>query len=500
MLLFKRFFARIFAFFVVNKIKRSYYKAPQIQKKTLKKLIEKAKNTTFGIDHNFNEIKNHEDFIKRVLVRDYEQIKKYIDRIKNGELDVLWPGKPKYLAKTSGTTSGVKQIPITNESMPNHILSARNALLFYIYETSKTKFLNGKTIFIQGSPVLKSINGILEGRLSGIVAHHVPNYLRKNNLPTFKTNSIEDWELKVDKICDETINENMTVIGGIPSWVQMYFENILKKAKKKNLTEIFHDFNLFIYGGVSFLPYKNIFKDLIGKKIDTIEYYPASEGFFAYQNSQSDKSLLLQYDSGIFYEFIKTDEFEKEGAKRYNLGNVKIETNYVLVVSNNAGLWAYNTGDTVKFTSLYPPKILVTGRYKHFISAFGEHVISEEVEKSISELCETKKINIREFTVAPRINSKKGLSYHEWWIEFKNNNIDISSLEKILDTSMQQKNIYYRDLIKGGVLKSLKIVVVKKGGFNKYMKSIGKLGGQNKVPKLSNNRDFVCGLKNFAIQ
>ena len=499
MLFLKRFFARIFAFIVISKIKNSYYKAPEIQKKTLRKLVEKAKNTNFGIEHNFNEIKYHEDFIKRVPVRDYEQIKKYISRIKNGELDVLWPGKPKYFAKTSGTTSGVKQIPITNESMPHHILSARNALLFYIYETRKTKFLNGKTIFIQGSPVLKNINGILEGRLSGIVAHYVPNYLRKNNFPTFKTNSIEDWELKVDKICDETINENMTVIGGIPSWVQMYFEKILKKAKKKNLTEIFHDFNLFIYGGVNFSPYKNLFKDLIGKEVDTIEYYPASEGFFAYQNSQSDKSLLLQYNSGIYYEFIKTNEFENEDAKRYNLGNVKIETNYVLVISNNAGLWAYNTGDTIKFISLNPPKILVTGRYKHYISAFGEHVISEEVEKSISELCEIKKISINEFTVAPMINPKKGLPHHEWWIEFENENIDIDFAEKVLDESMQQKNIYYKDLVKGGVLKSLKIIVVKKGGFNKYMKSIGKLGGQNKVPKLSNNRDFVSGLRNYVI-
>ena len=495
MLLFKRFIARIFAFFVVNEIKRTYYRAPEIQKKILKSIVEKSKKTVFGIEHNFDKIKNHDDFIKKVPVRDYEQIKKYIERIKKGEYNVLWPGKPKYLAKTSGTTSGVKQIPITKESMPNHILSARNALLFYIYETHKTKFLEGKTIFIQGSPILKSIKGILEGRLSGIVAHHVPKYLKKNNLPTFKTNSIENWELKVNQICNETINENMTVIGGIPSWVQMYFEKILKKAKKKNLTELFCNFSLFIYGGVNFLPYKNIFKDLIGKEIDTIEYYPASEGFFAYQNSQLDKSLLLQYNSNIFYEFIKTDEFKKENAKRYNLGNVKIDINYVLIISNNAGLWAYDTGDTVKFTSLNPPKILVTGRYKHFISAFGEHVISEEVEKSISELCETKNINIREFTVAPMINPKKGLPYHEWWIEFENDNIDITSSEKILDISMQQKNIYYRDLVKGGVLNSLKIVTVKRGGFNEYMRSIGKLGGQNKVPKLSNNRKFVDGLK-----
>ncbi|MBK92719.1 MAG: hypothetical protein CMP33_00015 [Rickettsiales bacterium] len=499
MLLFKRFFARIFAFFVVNKIKSSYSKAPEIQKKTLKRLIEKAKKTTFGIDHNFNEIKNHEDFIKRVPVRDYEQIKKYIDRIKNGELDVLWPGKPKYLAKTSGTTSGVKQIPITIESMPNHILSARNSLLFYIYETGKTNFLNGKTIFIQGSPVLNNTNGILEGRLSGIVAYHVPSYLRKNNLPTLKTNSIEDWELKVDRICDETVNQKMSVIGGIPSWVKMYFEKILEKTEKKSIAELFNEFTLYIHGGVNFLPYKNIFKDLIGKQIDTIEYYPASEGFFAYQNSQFDMSLLLQYDSGIYFEFIKANEFDSENPRRYDLSSVKTETNYVLIISNNAGLWAYNTGDTVKFTSLNPPKILVTGRYKHFISAFGEHVISEEVEKSISELCQIKKINIREFTVAPMINPQKGLPYHEWWIEFENENIDINSAEKILDKNMQQKNIYYKDLVKGGVLKSLKIVVVKKEGFNEYMKSIGKLGGQNKVPKLSNNRVFVNGLKSFVI-
>ena len=499
MLLFKRFIARIFAFFVVNEIKRTYYRAPEIQKKILKSIVKKSKKTVFGIEHNFDKIKNHDDFIKKVPVRDYEQIKKYIERIKKGEYNVLWPGKPKYLAKTSGTTSGVKQIPITNESMPNHILSARNALFFYIYETSKTKFLNGKTIFIQGSPVLKSINGILEGRLSGIVAHHVPNYLRKNNLPSFKTNSIEDWELKVDKICDETINENMTVIGGIPSWVQMYFEKILKKAKKKNLTELFYNFSLFIYGGVNFLPYKNIFKDLIGKEIDTIEYYPASEGFFAYQNSQLDKSLLLQYDSDIFYEFVKTDEFEREDAVRYNLGDVKTETNYVLIISNNAGLWAYNTGDTVKFTSLNPPKILVTGRYKHFISAFGEHVISEEVEKSITELSEMKKVNICEFTVAPMINPKRGLPHHEWWIEFENEIEDLDPIAKSLDKIMQQKNIYYKDLIKGGVLKTLEIIRVKKRGFNDYMSSTGKIDGQNKVPRLSNNREFVNGLKNFVI-
>ena len=498
MVLVKKIFAKIFAFFVVSKIKKSYANAAQIQIKTLKNLINKAKKTKFGIEHQFHKINSVEEYIDRVPIRDYEDIKKYIDEIKKGIKDILWPGKPKYLAKTSGTTSGVKHIPITNESMPNHILCSRNALLFYIYETGDTSFLNGKTIFLQGSPVLDEINGILIGRLSGIVAHHIPSYLRKNNLPSIKTNSIEDWEEKVNEICKETINENMTTIGGIPSWVQMYFETLLKKSNKKNIAELFKGLSLFVYGGVNFYPYEKIFNKLLGKKINTIEYYPASEGFFAYQNSQKDKSLLLQYNSGIFYEFIKTNEFELENYTRYNLTNVEVGVNYVLVITSNAGLWGYNTGDTIKFTSINPPKILVTGRYKHFISAFGEHVISEEVEQSISELCYEKNIEVNEFTVAPLISPEKGLPYHEWWIEFSSSNFDCDMISDLLDKKMQEKNIYYKDLIQGKVLKRLEIIDVKKGGFNSYMKSIGKFGGQNKVPKLCNNREYVKGLKKFS--
>ncbi len=498
MVLAKKIFAKIFAFFVVYKIKKSYCNSAQIQINTLKSLINKAKKTKFGIEHEFHKINSVEDFIDKVPIRDYEDIKKYIDEIKKGIKNILWPGKPKYLAKTSGTTSGVKHIPITNESMPNHILSSRNALLFYIYETGDTSFLNGKTIFLQGSPALDEINGILIGRLSGIVAHHIPSYLRKNNLPSIKTNSIEDWEEKVNEICKETIKENMTTIGGIPSWVQMYFETVLKKSNKKNIGQVFKNLKLYIYGGVNFSPYEKIFNKLLGKKINTIEYYPASEGFFAYQNSQKDKSLLLEYNSGIFYEFIKTNEFESENYTRYNLTNVELEVNYILVVTSNAGLWAYNTGDTVKFTSLNPPKILVTGRFKHFISAFGEHVISEEVEQSISELCYEKNINVREFTVAPLINPEKGLPHHEWWIEFSSSDFDFDLISDLLDKKMQEKNIYYKDLINGKVLKRLEIIEVEKGGFNLYMKSIGKFGGQNKVPKLCNNREYVEGLKKFA--
>ena len=497
MFLIKRIFAKIFALIIVKQIERSYKKAGKIQIKIFKDLINTGKKTKFGKDHNFDRIHNVKDFTSNVPVRDYEGIKKYIDEIKQGSQDVLWPGLPKYLAKTSGTTSGAKSIPITKESMPHHIISSRNALLFYINKTGKTSFLRGKTIFLQGSPILKKINGILTGRLSGIVAHHTPSYLKNNNLPLLKTNSIDDWEKKVEEICKETINQDMTVIGGIPSWIQMYFEKLLKKSNKKNITSLFKNFSLYIYGGVNFSPYKQIFKKLIGKKIDTIEYYPASEGFFAYQNSQTEKSLLLQFNSGMFFEFIKVDDFKKSSYKRYNLTNVEKDINYILIVSSNAGLWAYNTGDTIKFVSISPPKIFVTGRYNHFISAFGEHVISEEVEQSIAEASRLNNINILEFTVSPMVNPKKGLPFHEWWVETEGGCLDLNKFSDDIDKNMQMKNIHYKDLIEGGILKTLEIRLVKKGGFNDYMKSKGKLGGQNKVPKLSNSRDFVEGLKKY---
>ena len=490
----KRCLAKLFSLIVVKKIESTYNKAPELQANILKQLIKKAKTTEFGTDHNFSNILSHKDFCNNVPVRDYEQLNRYIEKVKEGCENVLWPGKPKYFAKTSGTTSGAKLIPITKESMTNHIKSARNALLFYINKTGNTKFLDGKMIFVQGSPILEEINGIKTGRLSGIVAHYVPSYLRRNNMPSWETNSIDNWEEKILKICDETSKEEMTVIGGIPSWVQMYFEKLLYLNNKQNISQLFEKFSLYIYGGVNYSPYEKIFNKLIGKKIDSIEYFPASEGFFAYQNDQKDKSLLLQYDSGIYFEFIKADDFEKNNPKRFNLSSIELNINYVLIVSTNAGLWAYNTGDTVMFTSLIPPKLLVTGRYKHFISAFGEHVIASEVEQSLSEAAKKFNVSVLEFTVAPKIENDNKLPCHEWFIEFEELEINIQEFEKYLDDRVQEKNIYYKDLIKGKVLKSLEVKKLAKGTFNHYMKSIGKLGGQNKVPRLSNNRDFVDGI------
>jgi hypothetical protein len=395
-----------------------------------------------------------------------------------------------YFAKTSGTTSGAKYIPLTKESMPYHIEAARNAILHYIHETGKADFVDGKMIFLQGSPILEEKNGINLGRLSGIVAHFVPKYLQKNRMPSWETNCIEDWETKVNAIVEETFNENMSVISGIPSWVQMYFEKLQQKANKP-VGDIFPNFNLFIYGGVNYEPYRAKFENLIGRKVDSIELFPASEGFFAYQDSQKEKGMLLLLNSGIFYEFIKSDEFSSENPRRYTIGEVELGVNYVLILSTNAGLWGYNIGDTVQFTSVAPYRVVVSGRIKHYISAFGEHVIGKEVESALQEAMEGTSIRVNEFTVAPQINPSEGLPYHEWLIEFENAPNSLAAFALQIDDAMRKQNVYYDDLIVGNVLRPLVITNVSKNGFQDYMKSIGKLGGQNKIPRLSNDRKIA---------
>ena len=479
-----------------KKVYKWAYNPHKTQQKIFKELIKKAKNTAFGKDHNFDKITSYSEFKKQVKVTDYEGLRSYVDRIIAGEKNVLWKGKPLYFAKTSGTTSGAKYIPITKESMPTHIKAAKEALLFYIAEKNDASFVDGKMIFLQGSPVLEALNGIKLGRLSGIVAHYVPQYLLKNRLPSWETNCIEDWDTKVTAIVEETVNEDMSVISGIPSWVQMYFEKLIDKTGKK-ISEIFPNFNFFIYGGVNFEPYKNKFEALIGKKIDYIELYPASEGFIAYQDSQIEKGMLLQLNSGIFYEFIPANEFFNENSTRISVEDVQLGVNYVIILNTNAGLWGYNIGDTVEFTSLLPYRIKVTGRIKHFISAFGEHVIGKEVEKALNDAIKGTNTNVSEFTVAPQVNPPEGLPYHEWFIEFENEEENSNELASKIDASMQIQNIYYSDLIKGKILQPLIIRKVKKGGFHQYMKSIGKFGGQNKIPQLSDNRKIADVLQGF---
>jgi hypothetical protein len=493
----KSFLAKPFASYIYKGIRKGMETALQDQDLIFKNLIKQAEITDFGKEHRFAEIKNHPDFSQAVPIRDYEIFKPYIDKIKAGKQNVLWKGSPVYFAKTSGTTSGVKYIPITKDSIPNHIITARNALLCYMAESGNSKFANGKMIFLSGSPELERVGGIPTGRLSGIVNHHVPKYLRTNQLPSYETNCIDEWETKLAKIVEETINQDMSLISGIPPWMQMYFDRLCEVSGKK-IKDLFPNFSVMVHGGVNFEPYKAKLFSVIGRKVDTIETFPASEGFFAFQDSQHAEGLLLNTNSGIFFEFIPVAEIFNEHPTRLTLQDVKVGENYALIINNNAGLWGYNLGDTVKFVSTNPFRLVVSGRIKHFISAFGEHVIGEEVEYSLMKAANEENIHITEFTVAPMIQQGEGKSCHEWFIEFENEPADLNAFRKKVDDNLRQKNIYYDDLITGNILMPLKITPVKKNGFIDYMKSIGKLGGQNKVPRLSNDRKVADELTRWA--
>nr|WP_294793435.1 GH3 auxin-responsive promoter family protein [uncultured Mucilaginibacter sp.] len=494
----KAVLSKLFAAWVNRDLNKLRANAVSLQQNTFKALIEQAKHTAFGRDHHFDQIKNYDDFKRLVPIRDYEELTPYIKRVIDGEENVLWPDKPAYLTKTSGTTSGVKYIPISKESMPEHIKAARNALLSYIHETGKSDFVDGKMIFLQGSPELAEKAGIQTGRLSGIVAHHVPSYLQKNRLPSYEVNCIDDWEQKVDAIVQETLNEDMRLISGIPPWCQMYFDRLSAASGGKKIKDIFPNFKLYVYGGVNFEPYRARMQESIGFAIDTIETYPASEGFIAFQDSQKEKGLLLLVDSGIFYEFIPSDEYFNHDPTRISLEDVELDKNYALIMNTNAGLWGYSIGDTVKFVSKNPYKIIVSGRIKHYISAFGEHVIGEEVEHALMSVANQEGIDIVEFTVAPQVNPSDGqLPYHEWFVEFGVEPQDMASFAVKVDKAIQAKNIYYFDLIDGNILQPLIIRNLKKDAFINFMRSQGKLGGQNKVPRLSNDRKIADGLQEY---
>ena len=485
---------------IVKKRNNSWISNPlETQNKTFNRLLKKGMNTKFGVDHNFISINNYDDFQNQVPIRDYEALKPYIDKVVAGEKNILWPGQPLYFAKTSGTTSGAKYIPITKESIRTHVNSARDALLNYFLKTKNYRPINGKHMFLQGSPRLDKKNGVFIGRLSGISAHYIPKLFLNNRVPSWKTNCIEDWEKKVDTIIKETVGEKMMIIAGIPSWVQMYFEKIVSN-ENKTIKEVFPDLTLYVYGGVSYEPYKSTFDKLFGKKVDTLATYPASEGFFGYQYSFTEErtDLLLLLNNDIFYEFIKAEDFLIGNYKRITLKDVEINVNYLLIISTSAGLWGYNIGDTIKFTSTKPYKIIVSGRIKQFLSAFGEHVIAEEVENSMKIATKDHGVTIREFTVAPNINPQEGLPCHEWYIEFEAQPKDINAFSKTLESEMVNQNIYYKDLIHGRIIKPLEVISVKKGGFNEYMKSVGRLGGQNKVPRLSNDRKIVDKLNAYS--
>ncbi|MBX2971476.1 MAG: GH3 auxin-responsive promoter family protein [Flavobacteriales bacterium] len=461
------------------------------QAAVLKELVRFAGDTSFGLEHRLHQVTDHAGLVQAVPLRDYEGFKPYIERIRFGEEDVLWPGKPLYLCKTSGTTSGAKYIPITKESLPNHIGSARRALLAYIAHSGKADFVDGKMIFLQGSPVLDRSTHIPSGRLSGIVANHVPAYLLRNRMPSFATNSIADWETKVEAIVSETMASDMRLISGIPAWVQMYFERLLSRTGKADVKSVFPNFSLFVYGGVNYAPYRNRMEALIGGNVPSVELFPASEGFIAYQDRSAEEGLLLVLDNGIYFGFVP---MHGDDRRPRSIAEVELNTQYALVLYTNAGLWGYEIGDTVKFVSLSPPRIVVTGRTKHFTSAFGEHVIAEEVEGALKDAMASVPCEVAEFTVAPQLSPREGLPYHEWHIEFAAPPADMPRFAALIDEALQRRNVYYKDLITGKVLRPLVIRPLQRGAFAAWMKARGMNDAQSKVPRLANDRRYVDGL------
>jgi hypothetical protein len=492
----KSFLARPFAAYIQRTIRAQMKTAVADQRQLLEKMLKVGVKTAFGKSVNLKDVNDYQSFKQSVPLQDYEKMRGWIDLIKQGKQNVLWRGRPLYFAKTSGTTSGVKYIPITKDSIPNHINTARNALLCYMAETGNTRFADGKLIFLSGSPELERVGSIPTGRLSGIVNHHVPRYLRANQLPSYETNCIEDWESKLHRIVEETLHQPMTLISGIPPWMQMYFDALIERSGKK-VGDLFPDFSVMVQGGVNFEPYRTRLFESIGRKVDTIELFPASEGFFAFQDTQQSEGMLLNTNSGIFFEFVPLDQLGKKDPQRVSLADVKVGQQYALIINSNAGLWGYDIGDIVRFVSVDPYRVVVTGRTKHFISAFGEHVIGEEVEYCIREAALQLGVGVTEFTVAPCVSTTDAKSFHEWFIEFDREPPSIDAMAQLMNQLLCQKNVYYNDLISGNILSSLQIRQVRKGGFIDYMRSVGKLGGQNKVPRLSNDRTLADALTSF---
>ncbi|WP_288243912.1 GH3 auxin-responsive promoter family protein [uncultured Chryseobacterium sp.] len=472
--------------------------AEQNQEKLLLSLVDTAKKTLFGREHDFENIRFVKDFQDKVNISDYEDLKPYIERVKKGQANILWTDVPEYFAKTSGTTSGSKYIPISKEGMPFQVKGAQSALFHYIATNNNADFVNGKMIFLQGSPELEEVFGIKTGRLSGIVAHHIPKYLQKNRLPSWETNVMEDWEAKVDKIVEETEKENMTLISGIPPWLIMYFEKLVEKHGKK-IKQIFPNLQLIVTGGVNYEPYRDKMEELLGGKVDIVQTFPASEGFFAFQDDYTKEGLLLLTNHGIFYEFVPLEEYGKPNARRLTLSEIELNKDYALILTTNSGLWAYSIGDVVRFIDKNPHRILVSGRTKHFTSAFGEHVIAFEVEEAMKATVEKYPAQITEFHLAPQVNPEEGLPYHEWFIEFEKEPENIQLFRNELDDQLRKRNTYYDDLISGNILQKLHITGLKKNAFQEYAKSQGKLGGQNKIPRLANDRNIAESLRIYKL-
>ncbi|MEN3323427.1 GH3 auxin-responsive promoter family protein [Mariniflexile soesokkakense] len=470
----------------------------EVQNELLLELLDIAKDTKIGKEYDFASIKNYRMFAERIPIKNYDGWQDVIERSMKGETNLFWPTPIKWFAKSSGTTRAKsKFIPVSEESLEDcHYAASKDLLCMYLNNNEDSQLFTGKSLRLGGSKELYRENGTVFGDLSAILIDNMPFWAEFSSTPSNKVSLMSDWEHKMQAIVNETMNENVTSLAGVPSWMLVLVNNVLETTGKQNLHDVWPNLEVYFHGGVSFTPYKDQYKKLLPKKdFRYYEIYNASEGFFAIQDQNGSNELLLMLDYGIFYEFIPMDIYATEAEKAIPLSEVKLNQNYAVIITTNAGLWRYKIGDTVKFTSLNPYRIKVTGRTKHFINVFGEELIIENAEEALKKVCKRTKSEIVEYTAAPIFMEGKEKGAHEWLIEFKTPPKDINYFNELFDNALKALNSDYEAKRYNNItLNKPKINIARKNLFYDWLKQNNKLGGQHKVPRLSNTRLYLDDL------
>ena len=479
-----------------RELERYINKGEEMQHEILQYLVKRGKDTEYGRKYLFSTINNYNDFAQNIPLNTYEELKGYIERMRHGERNILWPGQVKWYAKSSGTTNDKsKFIPITHEGLQNvHYQGGKDVLVYYLSNNPNSKLFSGKGLILGGShsPNYNFSNSLV-GDLSAILIENINPLANLVRVPSKEVALLSDFEVKRDRMAKEVISQNVTNISGVPSWMLSVLLRVMELSGKKHLQEVWQNLEVFFHGGISFTPYREQYEQLISKQdMQYMETYNASEGFFGIQDDPTDKSMSLMLDYGVYYEFLPMDEFESEKPNIVPLEGVEIGRNYAIIISTVCGLWRYEIGDTIQFTSLRPYKFVITGRTKYFINAFGEELIMDNAEKGIEAACKATGAQISDYTAAPIFMDSNAKCRHQWLIEFTKMPDSISDFERILDSKLQEINSDYEaKRFHDVTLQQLEVVVARKNLFNDWLKLKGKLGGQHKIPRLSNSRKNI---------
>ncbi|MBE6288026.1 MAG: GH3 auxin-responsive promoter family protein [Mediterranea massiliensis] len=479
-----------------KKIERYNTCAGELQRQVMQRLVRKAANTEWGKAHRYSAIETYEDFKKNIPIQTYEEVKSYVSRIRAGEQNLLWSSEIRWFAKSSGTTNDKsKFIPVSKEALKDtHYKGGQDAVAIYLHQNPESRFFSGKGLILGGShaPNLNT-NRSLVGDLSAILIENIPSAVNLVRVPCKQTALMSEFEPKMKAIANETIGANVSNLSGVPSWMLVLIKHILEKTGKQGLEEVWPNLEVFFHGGVAFTPYREQYKEIIrSSKMHYVETYNASEGFFGIQNDPNDPAMLLMIDYGVFYEFIPLEELEKENPHIYCLEEVEIGKNYAMVISTSSGLWRYVIGDTVKFTQKDPYKFVITGRTKHFINAFGEELIVDNAEKGLAKACAETGAQILDYSAAPVFMDANAKCRHQWLIEFAVMPDDLKKFAKVLDDTLQEINSDYEAKRQNDLaLQPLEVIIARKNLFHDWLEKKGKLGGQHKVPRLSNTRQHI---------